>query len=56
MHQTAQSTFEVGFPLGDKDGTLLSLTFLLTGQNADTLLLQCGQSRELDSGKFDQRV
>src|SRR3954470_6179754 len=54
MHQTAQSTFEVGFRTGDKEGALLSFPFLVTGQNADTLLLQCGESRDLDSGKFDQ--
>jgi hypothetical protein len=61
MQATALNTFEVQYSIPHPEDAPLSLTFIVTGENADTILLQGCQRSPVgevgaDRGQLDQRV
>jgi hypothetical protein len=61
MQPTALNTFEVRYSIPYPEEAPLSLTFIVTGENADTILIQGRQGSaagevSADPGQLDQRV
>ena len=54
MQPTALNTFEVRYSIPHPDAPLW-LTFIVTGEDAETILIQ-GRQRSTEPGQLDQRV
>ena len=56
IQETARNTYDVRYSLSHAGRERLSLDFILTGDNADLVLLQDNQPGAREVGQVDQRV
>ena len=61
LHKTAKDTYQVRYSIHDESDARLSLTFILTGENADKILFQSHQRSmprnvAANPGQIDQHV